>query len=170
MASCTKDGRQEWTLLAKVLPLVGHNQGLVAKMKIGLSYSRCVRDIVDGIVDIDDVLVVITRTDFDPHNDEQWRSIWEGYHDRYGLSNPEWANYPPEDEDRFRSISIELWETGKMHQPRKFGAHPSRRPEIWLETVLPNSELENNPAAKMAWDKFQTIAGLSNVELDDKYR
>jgi hypothetical protein len=39
-------------------------------MKIGLSYSRCVRDIVDGIVDIDDILVVITRTDFDPHNDE----------------------------------------------------------------------------------------------------
>jgi hypothetical protein len=35
-------------------------------MKIGLSYSRCVRDIVDGAVDINDVLVLITRTDFDP--------------------------------------------------------------------------------------------------------
>ena len=45
-------------------------------MKIGLSYSRCVRDIVDGTVDIDDVLVLITRTDFDPHNDDQWSSIW----------------------------------------------------------------------------------------------
>ena len=139
-------------------------------MKIGLSYSRCIRDIVDGVVDIDDVLVVIARTDFDPHDDEQWNDIWEGYHNRYGLSNPEWANYPPEDEDRFRSVSIELWETGKFHQPRKFGAHPTRRPEIWLEAVLPNSELENNPAAKMAWDKFQTIASLSSVELDDKYK
>ena len=57
-----------------------------------------------------------------------------------------------------------------MHQPRKFGAHPSRRPEIWLEAVLPNRELENNPAAKAAWNKFQTIAGLTNVELDDKYQ
>jgi hypothetical protein len=36
--------------------------------------------------------------------------------------------------------------------------------------VLPSSELEKNPAAKSAWDKFQTIAGLTNVELDDQYR
>ena len=38
-------------------------------MKIGLSYSRCVRDIVDGVVDIDDVLIIIARTNFDPHYD-----------------------------------------------------------------------------------------------------
>jgi len=139
-------------------------------MKIGLSYSRCVKDIVDGIVDIDDVLIIIARTDFDPRIDEQWQSIWDGYREPYGLSNPEWRNYPPEDEDRFRSVSIELLETGKLHQPRQFGAHPSRRPEIWLEAVLPNSELDKNPAAKMAWDKFQMIAGLSSVELDDKYQ
>jgi len=139
-------------------------------MKIGLSYSRCVKDIVDGIVDIDDVLIIIARTDFDPRIDEQWQSIWDGYREPYGLSNPEWRNYPPEDEDRFRSVSIELLETGKLHQPRQFGAHPSRRPEIWLEAVLPNSELEKNPAAKLAWEKFQTIAGLSSVELDDKYQ
>jgi len=139
-------------------------------MKIGLSYSRCVRDIVDGVVDIDDVLIIISRTDFDPHDDEQWASIWSGYRMRSGWSNPEWYNYEEEDEDKFRSVSIELWESGKFHQPRKFGAHPSRRPEIWLEAVLPNSELDKNPAAKMAWDKFQMIAGLSSVELDDKYQ
>jgi hypothetical protein len=60
--------------------------------------------------------------------------------------------------------------SNKFHQPRKFGAHPRRRQEIWLEAVLPNSELEKNPSAKMAWEKFQTIAGLSSVELDDKYQ
>ena len=139
-------------------------------MKIGLSYSRCVRDIVDGQVDIEDVLVLITRTNFDPHNDEQWTSIWEGYHDSYGLSNPEWRNYPPEDEVKFRNISIELYDTGKIHQPRKFGAHPARRPEIWLETILPSSELKTNPAAKDAWDKFQTIASLTNVKIDTEYQ
>jgi hypothetical protein len=57
-----------------------------------------------------------------------------------------------------------------MHQPRKFGANPTRRPEIWLETVLPSSELESNPAAKNAWDQFQTVAGLTNVSLDREYR
>jgi len=141
-------------------------------MKIGLSYSRCVLDIVEGRVDIDDVLVLITRTDFDPRDDDQWGGIWEGYCFG-GLSNPEWANYDfnsKDDEDKFRSISIMLYEDGKIHQPRQFGAHPRRRPEIWLEAVLPNSELENNPAAKMAWNKFQNIAALSDVQLDDKYQ
>ena len=139
-------------------------------MKIGLSYSRCVRDIVDGVVDINDVLVIISRTDFDPHDSEQWSGIWQGYHQRGGWSQPEWGHYAEEDEDRLRSVSIELWESGKLHQPRKFGAHPSRRPEIWLEAVLPSSELEKNPAAKIAWDKFQTVAGLTNVNLDKEYK
>lgn len=139
-------------------------------MKIGLSYSRCVRDIVDGVVDIEDVLVIISRTNFDPNDDEEWASIWIGYHDSFGLSNPEWRNYPPEAEERFRGVSVELWETGKLHQPRKFGAHPRRRPEIWLEAVLPSSELETNPAAKMAWEKFQNVAALTNVNLDEKYQ
>jgi hypothetical protein len=146
-------------------------------MKIGLSYSRCVRDIVDGAVDIRDVLVIITRTDFDPHNDEQWRGIWLGYgggspdmssFSGFSRSAPEWAGYT--DETRFREVSIELWESGKLHQPRKFGAYPQRRPEIWLEAVLPSSELERNPAAQEAWRQFQTIAGLTNVTLNDQYQ
>ncbi len=141
-------------------------------MKIGLSYSRCVRDIVDGVVDINDVLVLITRTDFNPNVDIEWQSIWEGYGGGQHLgsiwSNPEWAGY--DDEAKFREVSVELYNSGKMHQPRQFGAHPSRRPEIWLETVLPSSELEKNPVAKAAWEKFQTVAGLTNVELDKEYK
>lgn len=141
-------------------------------MKIGLSYSRCVLDIVEDRVSMDDVLVLITRTDFDPRDDVQWTGIWQGY-TLGGMSNPEWANYDlhnKDHEDKFRSVSIMLYEDGKMHQPRKFGAYPRRRPEIWLEAVLPSSELENNPAAKAAWDKFQMIAGLTNVNLDKEYK
>ncbi len=145
-------------------------------MKIGLSYSRCIRDIVEGKVDIEDVLVIIARTDFDPHNDKQWEGIWQGYgggsdgnmmRGFFGGSHPEWEGFTDEDEDLFRSVSIELWERGKFHQPRKFGAHPQRMPYYWLETVLPSDELEKNPSAKIAWEKFQTIAGLSNVKLDE---
>lgn len=143
-------------------------------MKIGLSYSRCVRDIVDGVVDIRDVLIIIARTDFDPRDDKQWASIWQGYGGGTGRGSiwtqPEWAEYPPEDEQKFRDVSIELWNTGKFHQPRQFGAHPSRRPEIWLETVLPSEELEKNPTAKRAWENFQTVAGLTSVQLDKEYR
>jgi hypothetical protein len=175
MVEYTKAVAPVWILPAKVLQLVKHK--LEDNMKIGLSYSRCVRDIVDGKVSIDDVLILITRTDFDPHDDEQWSGIWIGYGGGtdnaystgfFSQSNPEWAGY--HEEDKFRSISIMLYDDGKMHQPRQFGARPTRRTEIWLEAVLPNSELENNPAAKMAWEKFQTIASLSSVTLDDKYQ
>ncbi len=142
-------------------------------MKIGLSYSRCIRDIVEGKVDIEDVLVIVARTDFDPHDDEQWQGIWQGYGGGTGMqsmrgflsgSMPEWADYTDEDEDRFRSVSIELWEQGKFHQPRKFGAHPRRMPYYWLETFLPDNELDNHPAAKKAFEKFQMVAGLINAK------
>lgn len=136
-------------------------------MKIGLSYSRCVRDIVDGIVDIDDVLVVIARTDFDPRDDDQWTGIWMGYRGASLMSNPEWARYNDEDEKRFRDVSIELWESGKFHQPRQFGAHPRRLPHIWLETILPSEDLDRNPGVKAAWEKFQMLAELSDVQLND---
>jgi len=141
-------------------------------MKIGLSYSRCVLDIVEGRVAVEDVLVLITRTDFNPCDDAQWAGIWEGY--CYGgLSRAEWGHYDfnsKDDEDKFRSVSIMLYKDGKMHQPRQFGAHASRRSEIWMETVLPDSELAARPAVKDAWDKFQTIAGLTNVVLDKNYQ
>jgi hypothetical protein len=143
-------------------------------VKIGLSYSRCVRDIVDGEVDINDVLVLITRTDFDPHDDDQWKNIWLGYGGGYSggspWNRPEWGGYLNEDEQKFRDISIELYDSGRMHQPRQFGANPTRRQEIWLETVLPSSELETNPAAKDAWDRFQVVAGLTGVKLDKEYK
>ena len=38
-------------------------------MKIGLSLSRCMRDILEERVDIKDVLVIVARTDVDPYND-----------------------------------------------------------------------------------------------------
>lgn len=147
-------------------------------MKIGLSYSRCVRDIVEGKVDIADVLVIIARTDFDPRDDKQWQSIWQGYgggsdenmmRGFFGGSHPEWAGYTDKDEDRFRSVSIELVESGKFHEPRKFGAHPRRMPYIWLEAVLPSEELDKNPSLKASWEKFQTLAQLNGTDLEKNY-
>ena len=138
-------------------------------MKIGLSYSRCIRDIVDGRVDPEDVLVVISRTDFDPTVDEQWDAIWAGYTGGRGLSAREWSGYDEDRKEDFRNATLDLWRAGKLHQPRQFGAHPTRRREYWLEAVLPPSELERNPAAKNAWDQFQIIAGLTNMQVDKEY-
>ena len=135
-------------------------------MKIGLSYSRCVRDIVEGRVDIRDVLVIVARTDFDPHIDEQWSNIWRGYSGGSFLNmNMEWGGYSDEDEQRFRDVSCELWDSGKLHQPRQFGAHPRRLPYYWLETVVSDEELESSPVVKDAWDKFQMVSGLKGTPL-----
>ena len=146
-------------------------------MKIGLSYSRCVRDIVDGAVDINNVLVIIARTDFDPRDEDQWKGIWVGYgggspkmngFSGFSRSAPEWAGYT--NEARFREVSIELWESGQLHQPRKFGAYPRRLPYHWLDTVLAPEELDGNPAVKSAWEQFQIVAGLSSIKLNRDHK
>lgn len=142
-------------------------------MKIGLSYSRCVRDIVEGTVPFEDVLVIITRTDFDPENDDQWRGIWAGYcRGSYLNMNMEWSDYDYENKEHeklFRDVSIELKLAGKLHQPRQYGAHPRRLPYIWLDTILPSEELDKNPGVKAAWNKFQTLAALSSVHVDEDH-
>jgi len=142
-------------------------------MKIGLSYSRCVRDIVEGVVDIDDVLVVIARTDFDPRDDDQWSGIWRGYcaGSMFNM-NMEWRGYDydnPEHEKLFRDVSIQLLESGKLHQPRQFGGYPRRLPYIWLDTILPSEELDTNPTLKAAWNKFQTLAQLTGTDLNEDH-
>ena len=132
-------------------------------MKIGLSLSRCMRDIVEARVDYDDVLVIIARTDFDPHDDAHWEAIWDGY--RYGgMSNPEWAGAEPtlsEDEASavYRNVAKTLYDGGKLHQPRQFGSHPPRMPYYWLECIVPQDEM--NPAQQKAWDNYKLITDLA---------
>ena len=142
-------------------------------MKIGLSYSRCVLDIVEGRVSIDDVLVIVSRTDFDPRVDEHWKNIWRGYcRGSFMNMNVEWREYDdenPEHEKMFRDVSVELYNLGKLHQPRQFGGNPRRLPYIWLDTILPSEDLDKNPSIKAAWNKFQMLAGLSNVQLNDDH-
>jgi hypothetical protein len=135
-------------------------------MRVGLSLSRCVRDIVTGNVDYDDVLVVVARTDFDPLDDKQWSGIWKGYggggHIGSMWSAPEWSEFKDEDEGTVRAVCIALQTDGKLHQPRKFGGYPSRLPYYWLETMAPNEDTESNPAIKKAWEQYKIIAGLTN--------
>lgn len=134
-------------------------------MKVGSSLSRCVRDIYEGVVDINDVLVVIARTDFDPEDDKHWSSIWKGYAGGNNAgkfySAPEWADIPAEDEQAVRDICIKLKRWGKLHQPRQYGARPSRLHHYWYDVILTDDVVNTNPAAKTAWDNYKMIAGLS---------
>ena len=134
-------------------------------MKIGTSLSRCVKDIYEGVVDINDVLVIVARTDFDPEDDKHWTQIWKGYAGGNGggslYSQPEWCSIPAEDEQAVRDICIKLKRWGKLHQPRQYGAHPTRLAHYWYDVVLSDDVVQSNPAAKKAWDNYKMIAGLS---------
>lgn len=128
-------------------------------MKIGLSYSRCVRDIFEKKVSIDQVLVIVARTDFDPNNDQQWNQIWKGYTLRTSLSYPEWVDYV-DHEKEFKEITLDLWNQGKLHQPRKFGVMIFRAYNTWYDLVETDNDIEANPAAKKALENYKLIAGL----------
>ena len=128
-------------------------------MKVGTSYSRCVRDIFDKKVSIDEIVVIVARTDFDPTDDNQWNSIWNGYANSTGFSYPEWANYR-EHEAEFRAITLDLWKQGKLHQPRKYGKWVSRTTDVWYDLVQTEEKLDQNPAAKKALENYKLIAGL----------
>jgi hypothetical protein len=134
-------------------------------MKVGSSLSRCVRDIYEGTVDIYDVLVIVARTDFDPEDDRHWKSIWKGYAGGNSTgslySQPEWSVIPAEDESKVRDICVQLKKLGKLHQPRQYGAHPTRLNHYWYDVILTDDVVNTNPAAKKAWDNYKTIAGLS---------
>jgi len=132
------------------------------------------RDIIDGKVDINDVLIIIAGTDFNPHIDIEWDSIWKSYHSSPSVFSswnyPVWGSCEDADEQRFRDLTIELYDSGRIHQPRKFGSPAVPQRATWLEAILLSSELENNAAAKIAWEHFQTVAGLTNVTIDRDYK
>ena len=128
-------------------------------MKVGLSFSRCIRDLYEEKVKFDDVLVIVSRTNIDPYNDKHWDSVWEGY-TRGGYSHPEWSNYKDKSDD-FRKLAARLYDNGKLHQPRKFKlGNPVRLPYYWLDLVVPVEDLEELPAVKAIWEQYQIVAGL----------
>lgn len=132
-------------------------------MKVGLSFSRCVRDIVAGGVAMEDVLVIIGGTDFDPNRDDDWTEIWDAY------SQAEWRKLAYLGEDRFRKTALALYTSGRLHQWRRFRHRGQERPGpgisadwTWLDVVVPPDR--STPAVSAAWHQYQLVAGLCQPE------
>jgi len=130
-------------------------------MKVGLSLSKCVADILNGEVDSKDVLVIVTRTNFDPHYDAHWNEIWRGYTSRAVFNTAgKWSQFQSR-EHEVRNRVLELYDRGRIHQPRQFNlGYPPRVEYHWLETFVSGEE-NSNPAVKKAWDNYKILAGLS---------
>lgn len=139
-------------------------------MKIGTSLSRCVRDIYEGTVDFYDVLVIIARTDVDPYNDSHWKQLWDGYGGGGAIgsigspySHPEWDTIPADSEDQVRGIIQQLYDSGKLHQPRQYGVNPQRMSHYWYDAILTPEDLKDNPVAQDAWETYKVAAKLSSM-------
>ena len=126
-------------------------------MKVGTSFSRCMRDLMDGTVSLEDVLVICTSTDFDPNNDQHWDDIWNGY----SGYRREWSSYQGQS-DAFRDMALSLWHDGRLHQPRRFGAWRTRADEYWYDLVPTQSAiLDRPPAVQEAWNHFRMLSKLT---------
>ena len=127
-------------------------------MKIGFSFGRCVRDIVNGDVDIDDVAFLITATRI--RDQEHIAQVIGTYMDEstylMGL-----------DYDQCLAVAVALWNTNRVLQPRAQGMHRHMQPEesIWVD-IFP-TVLSNNESVKKAWDAYRFMLHMvENVDTE----
>lgn len=128
-------------------------------MKVGFSLGRCIRDIVTGIVDVEDVIVIVAGTRFE--NQEQLKGIVAEYmwRDSYliGLN-----------EDECQGVASVLYREGKIHQPRNFGTYRNVMPEecVWAD-LFPTGG-HNDPMVQEAWQAYRSMLGLTGNKPNDK--
>lgn len=128
-------------------------------MKIGFSFGRCVRDIVNGEVSLEDVLVIISGTHME--TPEQMKGVVRTY-----LSYPEYLDGC--DADRCQEVARQLWYAGKLHQPRRYGASATHIPEayVWMD-VVPTAK-DADPAVREAWQGYRMLLAMRGNTIPDK--
>jgi len=128
------------------------------KMKIGFSLGRCVRDIVNEEVAIDDVAFIIAATNI--FSLEQLDSVIDMYACEPGY-------LLGLDTDKCKEVSRQLWDSSKILQPRREGMHRHMQPEnaIWVD-MYPTVPSENE-SVKKAWDAYRFMLHMiENVDTD----
>ncbi len=125
-------------------------------MKIGFSLGRCVRDIVNGDISIDDVAFLITATHI--RTPEQLDNVINTYMFERGY-------LLGLDNEKCLEVARQLWDTNRILQPRAQGMHRHAQPEnsIWVD-MFPTA-LSNNESVKKAWDGYRFMLHMvENVD------
>ena len=122
---------------------------------IGTSLGRCLRSILLGEVSSDQVFLISTGT-MAAAKEEYLSVVRQYYQDRY------YSDYDltPWSWEEVKKLALELWYSGKIHQPRNFGGRPlfPLGVELWFEIIPPHLLAE--PAAKDLWEKLKVVARL----------
>jgi hypothetical protein len=127
---------------------------------IGTSLGRCLRSLLDGEVSYDQVLLIITNTRA-PTKEDFIKVVEMYYQDpprtSYDYSHISW--------DIVSDLASNLWEDGKIHQPRNFNdsnsykRHHDLSSDIWIE-VSPKSR-NTTVAVKEAYEKYKMLDMLT---------
>lgn len=125
-------------------------------MKIGFSLGRCIRDIVNGDISIEDVAFIITATNIREREDLEFVILaYESEPEYlYGL-----------DHEQCMEVAYQLWDTNRLLQPRRQGLHRHKQPasSVWVD-MFP-TELSNNEGVKKAWDAYRFMIHMTeNVD------
>ena len=128
-------------------------------MKVGFSLGRCIRDIVNGTVEQDDVVVIVSGTRFTTQEQLDGIIAEYMYRDNYLLGL---------DEAACHGVASILFREGKIHQPRNFGTYRSQMPEdcVWAD-LLPTGG-HQDPMVQEAWQAYRSMLGLTGNKPENK--
>lgn len=125
-------------------------------MKIGFSFGRCIRDIVNEQLSIDDVAFIIAATAM--RDEESMLTVIEEYGWRQdyleGL-----------DIDKCKEVASQLWHTNRILQPRLQGIYRHRQPDnaVWVD-IFP-THLSDSDAVKSSWEAYRFMLHMvENVD------
>jgi len=128
-------------------------------MKIGFSFGRCLRDIVNGTVDYDDVYLIVCRTAiYDSH---QMDGVVEQY-----LMRPDYLMGL--DEGECYDMALKLMTERKLYQPRVVhGTNPRQVAEdcVWMD--LAPTILGEDAASEQvvhAWKQYQLALKMTSLK------
>lgn len=127
-------------------------------MKIGFSFGRCIRDIVNGDVELEDVAFIIAATSM--NDEEHVKNVIRNY-----LCEPSYLlGYNEKD---CIEVGLALWNQNKVLQPRKQGLPRHAQPEnaIWVD-IFPTAHSDSE-AVKTAWDQYRFMLHMvENVDTE----
>lgn len=133
-------------------------------MLVGTSFGGCIKSLLKGEVDIDDVLVIITRTAAKDINGLLY--VVEEYHRSGNNFATVQDNYDIRDMDleKAKEITMYLYEHGKIHQPRLYNGFAGfvhvelSRNEIWIP-LAPSPKTDDQMVVD-AYNKYMVLKNL----------
>jgi hypothetical protein len=127
-------------------------------MKIGFSFGRCVRDIVNGTVAFEDVFLVVAQTAI--FDSSQVEDVVDEY-----LHRPDYLMGL--DQGKCYDVATKLYLSGKLFQPRING-HRARyivEDAVWMD-IMPTLMGEDAQSEQVvaAWKQYQLALKMTSLK------